>query len=100
MKASRQWGLSQPLVHVIDREADSVDHDRRWDAAGFRFLIRGDDRSVNWCGKPRLLSTISGELARQGKFHHVRDVSYRDHQAQLWVAETAVTLHRPAKKNI
>jgi len=100
MKASRQWGLSQPLVHVIDREADSVDHDRRWDAAGFRFLIRGDDRSVQWYEKPRLLSTISGELARQGKFRHVRDVSYHDRPAQLWVAETAVTLHRPAKKNV
>ena len=100
MKASRQWGLPKLLVHVIDREADSVDHYRRWDAASFRFLIRGDDRSVKWREKSQLLSTISGELARQGKFHHVRDVSYHDRQAQLWVAETAVTLHRPAKKNV
>jgi hypothetical protein len=100
MKASRQWGLSKPLVHVIDREADSVDHYRRWDAAGFRFLIRGDDRSVKWCEKPRLLSTISRELKQPKKFRHARDVSYLDGTAQLWVAETSVILHRPAKKNV
>jgi len=100
MKASRHWGLSKPLVHVIDREADSVDHSRRWSAAGFKFLIRGDDRSVKWSGESRLLSTISGELKRQGKFRHVREVSYHDGTAQLWVAETSVILHRPAKKNV
>jgi hypothetical protein len=100
MKASRKWGLSKPLVHVIDREADSVDHYRRWDAAGFRFLIRGDDRSVRWCEKPRLLSTISEELKRREKFRRVREVSYHDGTANLWVAETAVVLHRPARKNV
>ena len=100
MKASRKWGLSKPLVHVIDREADSVDHYRQWDAAGFRFLVRGDDRSVRWGEKPRLLSLISEELKRQEKFHRVREVSYHDGTANLWVAETAVVLHRPARKNV
>ena len=52
MKASRTWGLSKPLVHVIDREADSVDHYPWWHAAGFRFTIRGDDRSVRRRGSP------------------------------------------------
>jgi hypothetical protein len=100
MKASRKWGLSKPLVHVIDREADSVDHYRRWDAAGFRFLVRGDDRSVRWCEKPHLLSAISEALKRQEKFHRVREVSYHDGTADLWVAETSVVLHRPAQKNV
>jgi hypothetical protein len=100
MKASRKWGLSKPLVHLIDREADSVDHYRQWDAAGFRFLIRGDDRSVRWCGKAHLLSAIGGEMKRRGKFRHVREVSYHDGKAQLWVAEAPVTLHRPARKNV
>ena len=35
------WHL--PPVFIIDREADSVDHYRRWDAAGQRFLVRGDE---------------------------------------------------------
>lgn len=100
MKASRKWGLARPLVHVIDREADSVDHYRRWDAAGFRFLVRGDDRAVKWLGKARLLSTIGGELKRRGEFRRVREVGYHDGKAQLWVAETPVVLHRPARKNV
>ena len=65
MKASRTWGLSKPLVHVIDREADSVGHYRRWHAAGFRFLVRGDDRSVRWREKSHLLSVLSEELERR-----------------------------------
>ena len=27
------------MLHVIDREADSVDYFRKWDAAGFKFLV-------------------------------------------------------------
>jgi Transposase DDE domain len=100
MKASRKWDLAKPLVHVIDREADSVDHYRRWDAAGFRFLIRGDDRSVRWFKKTCLLSAVGGELKQQGGFRHVREVRYHDGEAQLWVAETSVILHRPARKNV
>ncbi len=100
MKAARAWGLSRPLVHVIDREADSVDHYRRWDAAGHRFLVRGDDRRVIWEEQGRLLSEIRAELNTRRAFHPVQPVSYHDTTAQLWVAETSVTLHRPAKKSV
>ena len=51
MEASRGWGLDKSLLHVIDREADSVDYFRKWDAAGFKFLVRADDRRVQWSGK-------------------------------------------------
>ena len=44
MEASRGWELDKSLLHVIDREADSVDYFRKWDAAGFKFLVRADDR--------------------------------------------------------
>lgn len=100
MKAARGWGLAKPLVHVIDREADSVDHFRRWDAAGFRFLVRGDDRRVLWRGRSTLLSVIRVTLRASGAFRFIEMVPYRDTTAQLWVAETAVTLHRPAKKSV
>jgi Transposase DDE domain len=99
MKAAKTWGLSKPLVHVIDREADSVDHYRRWDAAGYRFLVRGDDRRVIWEGQGCLLSEIRAGLNARKAFHLVQVVSYRDTTAQLWVAETSATLHRPAKKS-
>jgi hypothetical protein len=100
MRAARAWGLSKPLVHVIDREADSVDHYRRWHAAGHRFLVRGDDRRVRWGKGTRLLSEIGAELAAREAFGLIQSVPYHDGMAQLWVAETSVTLHRPAKKSV
>ena len=100
MRAAKTWGLSRPLVHVIDREADSVDHYRRWDAAGHRFLVRGDDRRVRWEGGSRLLSEVRAELKARKAFRLIQAVPYHDTAAQLWVAETSVTLHRPAKKSV
>src|SRR4051794_32093888 len=44
MRPAGAGGLPKPLVHVIAREAVSGDLSRRWDAAGQRFLVRGDDR--------------------------------------------------------
>jgi hypothetical protein len=101
MQASREWKLEKSLLHVIDREADSVDYFRKWDAAGFKFLVRGDDRRVHWSGKSPLLSEIRRSLAQRGAFFKVTDeASYHGQAAQLWVAETTVTLYRPAKKNV
>jgi hypothetical protein len=100
MRASQRWGLAKPLLHVIDREADSVDHYRRWDAAGHKFLIRADDRRVRWNGKSHLLADIARRLRQQRKFSCLGTASYRGRKAQLWVAETIVVLHRPAKKNV
>ena len=100
MRASTEWGLAKPLVHVIDREADSVDHYRRWDAAGHQVLVRADDRRVQWHGKSCLLSGIRRALRRRGTFRSVGEADYQGRPAQLWVAETDVVLHRPAKKNV
>jgi hypothetical protein len=101
MEASLQWNLDKSLLHVIDREADSVDYFRKWDAAGFKFLVRADDRRVQWSGKSVLLSEIRRSLAQDQGFSKVTDeASYHGKAAQLWVAETRVILNRPAKKNV
>jgi hypothetical protein len=100
MQASLKWNLAKPLLHVIDREADSIDHYRRWDAAGHKFLIRGDDRRVRWEGKTCLLSEIAAKLRQRHKFSCAGTANYQGRSAQLWVAETAVVLYRPAKKNV
>ena len=100
MKAAKTWDLSKPLVHVIDREADSVDHYRQWDEAGYHFLVRGDDRRVKWEGQSSLLSEIRGVWNTRKSFRPIQAVPYHDTTAQLWVAETSVTLHRPAKKSV
>lgn len=98
--ASRQWGLSRPIVHVIDREADSVDHYRRWDSGGHWFLIRGDDRIVKWEGKSRLLSQVRVQLQAAGGFCPVGKVEYKGKLVDLSVAETEVSLYRAARKNV
>lgn len=103
MMAGLAWGLPKPLLHVIDREADSVDHYRRWDKAGHRFLVRADDRRVRWDGKPCLLNGIRRALHRGRKLQPVGEAggaSYRGKPATLWVAETDVVLDRPAKKKV
>ena len=100
MRASRSWGLNKPLVHVIDREADSVDHYRRWDADGHKFLVRADDRRVCRNGKSCLLSGVVRQLRRQRKLRYVGEASYQGRDGELWVAETEVVLDRPAKKKV
>jgi hypothetical protein len=100
MEAAQSWGLSKPLVHVIDREVDSVDHYRQWDTAGHHFLVRGDDRRVKWENGSHLLSEIRAELRSRQSFRSIQDVPYHDTTARLYVAETSVTLDRPAKKSV
>ena len=63
MRASRRWNLDKSLLHVIDREADSVGHYRQWDDDGFKFLVRADDRKVIWFGQSLLLTEIRRSLA-------------------------------------
>lgn len=98
MDASHTWGLSVPLVHIIDREADSVGHFRQWHAAGHLFLVRGDDRKVRWNGKRMLLSEVVKQLADDEKFHRSRPVEIRGRKATQYVAETEVVLDAPAKQ--
>ena len=101
MKAARGWKLDKPLLHIIDREADSVDYFRQWSGAGFKYLVRADDRRVNWSGTSALLSEIRTWLMQRKAFCNVTDeASYHGRAAQLWVAETDVILDRPAKKNV
>lgn len=99
MQACPAWGLSKPVVHVIDREADSVDHYRSWDAKGHHFLVRADDRRVRWNSQSVRLQEVARSLRQKRQFTCCGTASYQGKQAQLWTAETDVVLHRPAKKN-
>lgn len=95
-----QQGLGVPTVHIIDREADSVGHYRQWQAAGHRFLIRADaDRIVQQEGREQTLPEVVARLQDQEAFRPVREVEYHGRPAQQWVAETEVTLHRPAQQH-
>ena len=105
MAATRGWGLGRAPIHVIDREADSVGHYRRWHAAGHRFVVRADRRRVVLHeGRECKLSAAVADLA--GSFTDVLDaegrpevVTIRPGTGRVRVAETAVVLHRPARHN-
>lgn len=103
MAAAQDWGLGCVPVHVIDREADSVGHYRRWQAAGHRFVVRADRRRVvQHEGRECKLAEVAEGLA--GSFTDVLDargrpevVTIRAGTGRVRVAEAAVVLHRPAR---
>ena len=99
MAHARDLGLGLPIVHLIDREADSVAHYRDWDRAGHLFLVRADDdRLVDHDGQEVLLPRVVERLQQRGAFGHSREVLYHGKKAQQFVAETTITLSRPAKR--
>lgn len=97
MDAVNDWQLPRRVVHVIDREADSLGHFRPWDTAGHLFLVRCDDRRVLWEDEPWLLSEIVKHFDQQCLFEGVRDVQFQGKVARQEVAEATVVLHRPHK---
>jgi hypothetical protein len=93
MQASAAMGLGQRVIHIIDREADSLAHYRDWQADGRCFLVRADGtRKVRWQGQEGSLAEWAGRLA----FRRCREVSYHGHSAVQHVAEAEVVLNRPA----
>lgn len=91
-----QW--NRPLVHLIDREADSVGHYRQWHQAGHRFVVRAKkDGGVRHEDQRRKLSAIVTLLRRRQAFRRCRDVDWRGQLQGQWVAETAITLTRAAR---
>jgi hypothetical protein len=87
--------LDKPAVFVIDREADSVAHYRRWDQAGRKFLIRANNnRRVRYKGKERQLREVARDLHPAMKY--ARKVLYKGKPAEQFVAQATIVLDRPA----
>ena len=91
--------LDATVVHVIDREADSVNHWRQWAADERLALVRGDDRKVLCQGQETALVATAERLRREGAFNDAGEARYRGRKPRLFVAEAAVVLHRPGKRN-
>lgn len=95
MKAVEQIQLDALMVHIVDREADSVWHFRHWGQEGLRFVVRADDqRIVRHDGVERKLPEVASLLGPEMKFSRI--VEYKGHKAWQYVAETTVILERPA----
>ena len=92
-------GLSsgKPPVFVIDREADSVGHYRRWDCDGHKFIVRANQaRKALYEGRERELGEIADGMRRAGRLGHTRGVLYKGKPATQYTGEVMVVLHRPA----
>lgn len=106
MGASRDWRLDRPCVHVIDREADSVDHYRQWSRQGHAFVVRADnDRVVKWNDQDVKLAKFVTRPGLAWKSvtdtdGRVSEVVVNGVKGALWVCEVAVVLDRPAKKRV
>jgi len=101
MRDVEQMGFSATIIHVIDREADSVFHLRAWSAAGFKFLVRGDDdRIVRWRDKHVNHWKIKAQLEQEGAFRQSRNVTIKGKAGVQYVAETEMILDRPAKRKV
>jgi hypothetical protein len=98
MRHVHDLGIDAPVVHVVDREADSVDHWRQWAADGRLALVRGDDRKVRHQGRETTLAALAGGLRHDGALDDVGTASYHGRKARLFVAEAAVVLHRPGRR--
>ncbi len=106
MAAAAAWHLPRTPVHVVDREADSVGHYRDWHAAGRLFLVRADAaRLVLHGGRQRklddLVAGLAGDLAEAAEADgRPAIVTLRAGAGRVKVAEAAVALHRPARRQV
>lgn len=89
-----QLALGRPLVHVVDREGDSVGHYRQWEKHWFLVRAKGGQR-VKWEGQSELLSAVATQL--KARLVCCRDVAWHGQSARQYVGETTVVLTRAAR---
>lgn len=87
-----QQSFSQPLVHIIDREGDSVSHFREWQDALWLVRARKTPR-IEYQGS----SQGCGQVSSQLNYRYSREIAFKGKPAQQWVGEARVRLTRPAK---
>lgn len=90
-----QLALGRPLVHIVDREGDSVGHYRQWQGHSFLVRAKGGQR-VAWDGHNAQLATVAGQLKKQ--LTCVRSVEWHGQPAQQYVGETTVVLTRRTRQ--
>lgn len=73
---------ARPIVFIIDRQADSVAHYRRWEAAGRKFVIRASDsRLVLHQGREQKLPQVAEGLGPPVQAHAPRAVQGQGRRA-------------------
>jgi IS4 transposase len=94
MQSLEKEKLPQPLVHIIDREGDSIFHYRQWNSEGHLFVVRANGgQRVVWGEQTQLLSQVAAQIdlrASQAVEIETNVIG------QLFVGETSVVIDRPA----
>jgi hypothetical protein len=86
--------LGPTLVHMVDREADSVAHMRRWTQNGQLWLVRVKGNStVNFGGRSMRIDAVADRL----DFKHQQQVICKGRPVEQWIASTSVRVTRTAK---
>ncbi len=89
-----QQALGRPLVHIVDREADSIGHLRQWSEPGSLWLVRVKAGGrLQWQGKTIKLSDVAAQLPLE----QARVVQHQGGKATQWIASTTVLVTRPAR---
>jgi hypothetical protein len=99
MRYVRDADFGAIVIHVVDREADSVNHWRQWTTDGHLALVRADDRKVLCAGQETTLTATADRLHQEGAFKDAGEALYHGRKAGLFVAEAEVVLHRPGTRN-
>lgn len=100
MRYVRDLDFAATVVHVIDREADSVNHWRQWAADGHRAVVRADQRIVLHKDRETSLEAVAQRLGQENAFQNAGKARYHGRTANLFVAEAEVVLHRPGKRYV
>lgn len=87
-------GWDKPLVHIVDREADSAGHWRTWSAQGSRFLVRAKNAPAV-CFEGQSVKPI--DLAQRLSYREAGEVLYHGRPARLSLAQAPVLITRKAK---
>ena len=87
-------GWNKPLIHIVDREADSVAHWREWSAQGRCFLIRAKNAPAVYFEGQQVKPM---DLAERLTYQRAGDVLYKGRPACQSVAEVHVVITRKAK---
>lgn len=90
----KQQGFGRPLVHLIDREADSVGHWRQWSEADQLWLVRIKGGSTMRFQDRRCHAEAA---AKQLEFRRVREVVCDGKPADQWIGCAEVVITRPAR---
>jgi hypothetical protein len=85
-------GFKKPLVHIVDREGDSIAFLRS--IKGRNWLIRAND---NNCAEAGTQKKKLKEIGKELTFTQSRRISYKGKAAYQWIAETEVVITRKAQ---